>query len=147
MRTCSKPGCTEGAVATLTYDYADQTAVLGPLATTFEPHTYDLCQTHAQNLTPPRGWQIVRLATKFDPVPPSPDDLMALIEAIRSVADPSGEQRQGGGASAQIDTGADGQRPWGTNPGRRGPQPAEEAPWYSPRTNQGGFQVFEGEEL
>ncbi len=86
MRLCSKPGCTRGSVATLTYDYQDSTAVLGPLATQVEPHTYDLCEVHAESLTVPRGWQVVRLQTRFDPAPPSPDDLLALVEAIRDVA-------------------------------------------------------------
>jgi hypothetical protein len=34
-------------VATLTYDYADAMAVLGPLAIRREPHSYDLCERHA----------------------------------------------------------------------------------------------------
>ncbi|MGD9530693.1 MAG: DUF3499 family protein, partial [Pseudonocardia sp.] len=33
VRRCSRSGCTELAVATLTYVYADSTAVVGPLAT------------------------------------------------------------------------------------------------------------------
>ena len=36
------------AVATLTYVYRESTAVLGPLATYAEPHTYDLCARHAE---------------------------------------------------------------------------------------------------
>ena len=83
MRLCSKPSCTRGAVATLTYDYQDSTAVLGPLATSVEPHTYDLCEVHAESLTVPRGWQVVRLQTRFEPAPPSSDDLLALVEVIR----------------------------------------------------------------
>ena len=85
-RHCSKPGCARPAVATLTYDYADSTAVLGPLATVAEPHAYDLCDLHAQTLTAPRGWQVVRLQTSFDPAPPSPDDLLALVDAVREAA-------------------------------------------------------------
>ena len=49
-------------MATLTYVYSDSTAVLGPLATYAEPHCYDLCAEHAERLTAPRGWEIVRLA-------------------------------------------------------------------------------------
>ena len=45
----------ELAVATLTYVYADSTAVVGPLATHAEPHCYDLCEEHANRLTAPRG--------------------------------------------------------------------------------------------
>lgn len=86
VRECSKPGCSEPAVATLTYDYANSTAVLGPLATSAEPHAYDLCQHHAQSLTVPRGWQVVRLQTSFDPAPPSEDDLLTLADAVREAA-------------------------------------------------------------
>ncbi|WP_075892565.1 DUF3499 domain-containing protein [Actinomyces provencensis] len=85
-RHCSKPGCGRPAVATLTYDYADSTAVLGPLATAAEPHAYDLCDIHAEHLTAPVGWQVVRLQTSFDPAPPSPDDLLALVDAVREAA-------------------------------------------------------------
>ena len=46
---------------TLTYVYSDSTAVVGPLAGHAEPHAYDLCSVHADRLTVPRGWQVVRL--------------------------------------------------------------------------------------
>ena len=48
----------------MTYVYADQAAVLGPLATYAEPHTYDLCHQHATRLTAPRGWEVVRLVAE-----------------------------------------------------------------------------------
>ena len=64
-RRCSRTACGGSAIATLTYVYADQTAVLGPLATYAEPHTYDLCAEHAERLTAPRGWDVVRLASEF----------------------------------------------------------------------------------
>lgn len=70
-------------MATLTYVYADSTAVLGPLATYAEPHTYDLCGEHAQRLTAPRGWQVVRLADRFEDLPEAPDDLLAVADAVR----------------------------------------------------------------
>lgn len=79
-RQCSKTTCARPAVATLTYVYAEQTAVLGPLATYAEPHTYDLCEEHAVRLTAPRGWDVVRLDN--DTAVP-PDDLVALAEAVR----------------------------------------------------------------
>jgi len=69
-RRCSRTACGGSAIATLTYVYSDQTAVLGPLATYAEPHTYDLCAAHAERLTAPRGWDVVRLASEFvDPGP------------------------------------------------------------------------------
>lgn len=73
-------------MATLTYVYSDSTAVLGPLATHAEPHSYDLCGQHAERLTAPRGWEVVRLATEFAPAPPSSDDLVALADAVREAS-------------------------------------------------------------
>ena len=62
VRLCSKVACGHDAVATLTYDYADRMAVLGPLAYAPEPHSYDLCDRHAERLSAPQGWQVVRHA-------------------------------------------------------------------------------------
>ncbi|MHA7987238.1 DUF3499 family protein [Rathayibacter sp. CAU 1779] len=59
-RVCSKVACSREAVATLTYDYADSMVVLGPLSIAHEPHTYDLCAIHADRLSAPQGWQVVR---------------------------------------------------------------------------------------
>jgi len=70
-------------VATLTYVYADSTAVVGPLATQAEPHSYDLCNQHAHRLTAPRGWEVVRFEGEFAPPQHSVDDLTALAEAVR----------------------------------------------------------------
>ncbi|WP_420791404.1 DUF3499 domain-containing protein [Actinomycetospora lutea] len=82
MRKCSRTGCGHAAVATLTYVYSDSTAVVGPLATSAEPHSYDLCERHAVRLTAPRGWEVVRYEGEF-PAEPSADDLTALAEAVR----------------------------------------------------------------
>ena len=87
-RQCSKTGCAGPAVATLTYVYRDSTAVLGPLATYAEPHTYDLCARHAERLTAPRGWEVVRLTGEYAPPPPSSDDLLALANAVREAGRP-----------------------------------------------------------
>lgn len=70
-------------MATLTYVYADSTAVVGPLATQAEPHTYDLCTAHAHRLTAPRGWEVVRFEGEFAPPQHTDDDLTALAEAVR----------------------------------------------------------------
>ena len=87
-RQCSKTGCTGAAVATLTYVYRDSTVVLGPLATYAEPHTYDLCARHADRLTVPRGWEVVRLSGDYVPPPPTSDDLLALADAVREAGRP-----------------------------------------------------------
>ncbi len=78
-------------MATLTYVYADSTAVLGPLATYAEPHCYDLCAAHSERLTAPRGWEVVRLAPDPDTLGPSSDDLEALANAVREAARPVSE--------------------------------------------------------
>ena len=56
---------------TLTYVYADQTAVVGPLATYAEPHAYDLCEAHGQRLSAPRGWEVMRLGPDPSTLPPN----------------------------------------------------------------------------
>jgi Protein of unknown function (DUF3499) len=86
-RRCSRTACSRPAVATLTYVYADSTAVLGPLAAYSEPHSYDLCVDHSARLTAPRGWAVLRLETP-DPGPaqPTSDDLEALANAVREAA-------------------------------------------------------------
>lgn len=75
-------------MATLTYVYADSTAVLGPLATYAEPHCYDLCAEHSQRLTAPRGWEVLRLAVDPAGYGPTSDDLEALADAVREAARP-----------------------------------------------------------
>ena len=67
--------------------YADQTAVVGPLATYAEPHAYDLCDPHSERLSAPRGWEVLRLAPESDQGPSS-DDLLALADAVREAAQP-----------------------------------------------------------
>lgn len=87
-RRCSKPSCNQSAVSTLTYVYADSTAVVGPLATYAEPHCYDLCQMHSDRLTAPKGWEVVRITPDPDALKPSTDDLEALANAVREAAKP-----------------------------------------------------------
>ena len=85
-RRCSRTACGRPAVNTLTYVYADQTAVLGPLATYAEPHAYDLCEQHAARLTAPRGWDVVRLELPEGEPRPPVDDLAALDEITAAPA-------------------------------------------------------------
>ncbi|GAB2754264.1 DUF3499 domain-containing protein [Nocardioides salsibiostraticola] len=87
-RRCSRNACGRSAVKTLTYVYADQTAVLGPLATYAEPHAYDLCEIHSARLSAPRGWEVLRLASDVSTRGPSTDDLLALADAVREAARP-----------------------------------------------------------
>ena len=83
-------------MATLTFVYSDSTAVVGPLATVNEPHSWDLCVIHAGRITAPRGWELVRHAGPLS-APPEDDDLVALAEAVR-------EGRGAAGAAGTIAT-------------------------------------------
>ena len=103
-RRCSRNGCPRLPVATLTYVYAESTAVVGPLAAFAEPHSYDLCEPHARSLTTPRGWELVRHDGEFEPPPPSSDDLVALADAVREAARP-GAQRSGEAAIETVGLG------------------------------------------
>ena len=55
--------------------------MLGPLATFPEPHCYDLCARHANRLTVPSGWNLIRGG--LDDVIEEPDELHALMDAVR----------------------------------------------------------------
>ncbi|MBO0517700.1 DUF3499 domain-containing protein [Streptomyces beijiangensis] len=103
VRRCSRTACGRPAVATLTYVYADSTAVLGPLATYAEPHCYDLCADHSARLTAPRGWDVVRLTDGSAPAHPSGDDLEALANAVREAARPHDRGPGGAGGGRQAD--------------------------------------------
>ena len=85
-RSCSRVSCRSLASMTLTYIYADSTAVLGPLATYSEPHSYDLCDAHGKRLTVPNGWTVIKEESSQAGVGPSEDDLMAIADAVREVA-------------------------------------------------------------
>ncbi len=62
-RLCSKVGCAREAVTTLTYDYGDQMAAVGPLGMAPDPHAHDLCAIHTDRLSVPKGWVVVRHET------------------------------------------------------------------------------------
>ena len=115
-------------MATLTYVYADSTAVLGPLATYAEPHCYDLCEQHAGSLTVPRGWEVLRLAMPATPAGPGPDDLLALAHAVREAAGRPAATGQGNDA-AQA-------------PGQRPSHPALEAPATPEGARRGHLRVL-----
>lgn len=86
-------------MATLTFVYSDSTAVVGPLATVSEPHSWDLCVTHAGRITAPRGWELVRHAGPLPSITDD-DDLVALADAVREGRDPASATALGGGVTA-----------------------------------------------
>lgn len=75
-------------MATLTFVYAESTAVIGPLATSREPHSWDLCEDHARRITVPRGWEMLRSENGFSAPMAEDHELTALAEAVREVGGP-----------------------------------------------------------
>lgn len=63
--------------------------MLGPLAPYVEPHSYDLCANHADRLTVPLGWAVVRLEPESGRPGRAGDDLEALADVVREAARPS----------------------------------------------------------
>lgn len=85
-RRCTRSGCMSTATVTLTYIYADSTAVVGPLSTYAEPHAYDLCESHSEKLTVPKGWTVIAHNPKSISDEPTAQDVLAIAEAIRQAA-------------------------------------------------------------
>jgi len=88
---------------TLNYIYADSTAVLGPLATFSEPHSYDLCEVHGKRLTVPNGWNVIKEDSSQIGVGPSEDDLMAIADAVREVASSQSPSQEPSKANSNSD--------------------------------------------
>ena len=86
----------------MTFVYSDSTAVVGPLATAPEPHSWDLCVAHAGRITAPRGWELVRHAGPL-PASPDEDDLVALADAVRESRDGRERVVMGGRGCAALD--------------------------------------------
>jgi Protein of unknown function (DUF3499) len=70
-RQCSRSGCAERAVVTLTYEYKRSQVWLDALTAERDPHGYDLCRSHAARLSVPLGWHLADRRT------PSPRPLLA----------------------------------------------------------------------
>lgn len=80
-----RSACVARAETTLTFDYPNQVAALGPLAHDATPGTYDLCRQHAERTSAPRGWELIRLPLADEPPADDEDDLLALANAIREI--------------------------------------------------------------
>ncbi|WP_226437551.1 DUF3499 domain-containing protein [Rhodococcus yananensis] len=118
LRRCCRPGCKNPAVATLTYVYSDSTAVVGPLATVAEPHSWDLCETHGSRITAPKGWELVRYEGAFTAGTPDEDDLTALAEAVREAG--LGERNHDDGETVEPEAAPPPAVPATARTGRRG---------------------------
>ncbi len=62
--------------------------MVGQLAASAEPHSYDLCVDHAERFTAPRGWDVVHIQQEYVDNGPSEDDLEALANAVREAGRP-----------------------------------------------------------
>ena len=96
-RLCSRTMCRREADWTLTYAYADSTAVIGPLAPRVEPHAYDLCAVHADRLTAPRGWEVVRVGQDAASADPG-----AAAEAEPAGSSPEAQSPDAGDARSRL---------------------------------------------
>ena len=72
-RQCSRPTCSSAAAVTLTFEYKRSHVWLDHLLAERDPHAYDLCGRHADELSVPLGWMLTdrRLAAAVV------DDLLA----------------------------------------------------------------------
>lgn len=85
-RRCVHFGCVDKAVAALTYNYAEATAVLGPLPPQPVPYTSEYCARHAMSFTAPQGWQVIRLSFDTQGGVEETPDLQGLVAAMRQAA-------------------------------------------------------------
>lgn len=92
VRLCSRPTCGHAAQATLSFDYATQRAVLTQLIADLSPELYDLCETHADRTSPPRGWELTderfQPATQGRIFSDEADALTALIDDMKRAKRP-----------------------------------------------------------
>lgn len=88
IRYCSRPGCCRPAVATLEFNYAEQRAVIGPLAAVPYPHRWDLCEEHAARTSVPKGWELtVREDAQGDDAELAEEEMLALAHAVQQAQD------------------------------------------------------------
>lgn len=102
----------------MTYVHADACVVIGPLSRRAEPGAHDLCADHAAKLTPPVGWQLIRIQGEQAPPERTHDDLLAIADAVREAAGRPGDGARPGEA-ASPSTSTTERRSDGSMPGRK----------------------------
>lgn len=112
-------------MATLTFVYAESTAVIGPLSTNPEPHAWDLCADHAATITVPRA-EMLRSERGFG-APPEDLELTALAEAVRELGAAVGAMPLDGFDDLPID-----RLPRAVRPASTTRHPLS---WIAPRSN------------
>ncbi|HSL56531.1 MAG TPA: DUF3499 family protein [Acidimicrobiales bacterium] len=58
-RVCSRPGCAEPAIASITYDLSALRAWIGGLVADPAHIGHDLCAVHAARFRVPTGWDLL----------------------------------------------------------------------------------------
>ena len=94
--TCSRPGCNQRAIALVVYAYRDLNVEVGPVKNDPPAGSHQLCQTHLDRLSVPKGWQLIRRGNPH-PGNLTADEIEALAQEIR---------RAGGllGVDGQVET-------------------------------------------
>ena len=72
------------------------------LAAFAEPHSYDLCESHARGSDRAEGLGPGPARRRYGPPPPSNDDLVALAEAVREAARPAPHREDPGNHPHQL---------------------------------------------
>ncbi len=83
-RICSRPGCAETATATFAYDLVALRVWLGDLVEDRRPFGHDLCDTHADRLSVPKGWALTDQRREPTPVAPIDASSPMLARAFRA---------------------------------------------------------------
>lgn len=83
-RVCSRPGCSEPATVTFTFEPAELVLWIGDLAEDATAPGHDLCAEHAARLSPPRGWSVSDVRDEVPDLPGLDAQSPMLARAFRS---------------------------------------------------------------
>lgn len=100
-RSCRRPACPWPATASLSYRYATSQVWLVDLTPAADPSLYDLCATHADATTVPRGWERVDERTQPAGADLATDDLVAVARSTDGSVVPRGGW--GSGSTSRYD--------------------------------------------
>jgi len=84
LKTCSRPGCGERAVAQLTYAYSLSKVEVCEVAEDLPVGAYVLCQAHLDRLRVPKGWRLIRTGSPAL-APLTPAEIDTLADEVRRV--------------------------------------------------------------
>ncbi|MDR0784080.1 MAG: DUF3499 domain-containing protein [Propionibacteriaceae bacterium] len=82
--TCSRPGCSDRAVAQVDYAYRDLEVEIRPVTHDPDPNAQQLCQAHLDRLSLPKGWRLIKRQRPLAATM-TERDIAALAQEIRRV--------------------------------------------------------------